>query len=188
MTTTSPAWMVPSSRAAIAFCSRSKTRAGPSNASTPTPAVLHTAPSGESEPPRIVIPPVAANGFSTEYKISPSATGGEISARFSAIVFPVTVRQSPCNKPASSSARMTTGIPPTLSTSVITKRPNGLRSPSSGTRAPMRLKSSRESSTSASCAIASKWSTAFVDPPSAITTVIAFSNAFFVRMSRAVIP
>ncbi|CAB4845544.1 unannotated protein [freshwater metagenome] len=152
------------------------------------PAVLHTAPSGASDPPRIVIPPVAANGFSTEYKMSPSAAGGAISAKFSAIVLPVTVRQSPCNNPASRSARITTGIPPTLSTSVITKRPNGLRSPRSGTRAPIRLKSSSVRSTSASCAIASKCSTAFVDPPSAITTVIAFSKAFLVRMSRAVIP
>ena len=59
-----------------------------------------------------------------------------------------------------------------------------------GTLAAMRLKSSRSSSTRASCAIASKCRTALVEPPSAITTEIAFSNAFLVmiwlgRMSLA---
>ena len=49
----------------------------------------------------------------------------------------------------------------------------------------MRLKSSSSSSTRASLAIASRCSTAFVEPPSAITTAIAFSNASFVMMSRA---
>ncbi len=48
----------------------------------------------------------------------------------------------------------------------------------------MRSKSSSSSSTPASCAIASRCSTAFVDPASAITTAIAFVNASFVRMSR----
>ena len=36
------------------------------------------------------------------------------SFRFSASVPPVTVEQSPCNKPASSSALNTAGVPPTL--------------------------------------------------------------------------
>ena len=111
-----------------------------------------------------------------------------MSARFSATVFPVTVRQSPWSSPASSSAFITTGTPPILSTSFITCAPNGLTSARCGTLAPMRAKSSRLSSTSASLAIASRWSTAFVEPPKAITTAIAFSNASLVMMSRAVIP
>ena len=57
-----------------------------------------------------------------------------MSARFSAIVRPVTVRTSPCSRPASSSAFITTGTPPTRSTSVITYRPNGLTSARCGTR------------------------------------------------------
>ena len=109
-------------------------------------------------------------------------------ARFSAIVFPVTVRQSPCSRPASSSAFITTGTPPILSTSFITWLPNGLTSARCGTLAPTRLKSANDSSTFASCAMASRCSTALVEPPKAITTAIAFSNASLVRMSRAVIP
>ena len=111
-----------------------------------------------------------------------------MSARFSAIVLPVTVSASPCSRPASSRARMTTGTPPIASMSVITYRPNGLTSARCGTLSPMRLKSSRVSSTFASLAIASRCSTALVEPPSAITTVIAFSNACLVRIVRAVMP
>ncbi len=57
-----------------------------------------------------------------------------------------------------------------------------------GTLLPMRLKSSRVSSTSASCAIASRCSTMLVEPPSAMPTAMAFSNASLVRIWRAVMP
>ncbi|CAB4701399.1 unannotated protein [freshwater metagenome] len=134
------------------------------------------------------MPPPVESGFFTAFNISPSGSGGLMSFKFSAMVFPVTVKQSPCNKPASNNARRITGIPPTLSTSVITYLPNGFRSPSSGTFAPMRWKSSSVKSTSASWAMASKCRTAFVEPPSAITIVIAFSKAFLVKISRVVIP
>ena len=50
----------------------------------------------------------------------PSMSGGAMSARFSAMVLPVTVRQSPFISPASSRAFITTGTPPTRSTSFIT--------------------------------------------------------------------
>ena len=70
----------------------------------------------------------------------------------------------------------------------MTNFPKGLRSPSNGTFDPIRLKSSRVRSTSASWAIASRCNTALVDPPSAITVVIAFSKAFLVKISRVVIP
>ena len=66
--------------------------------------------------------------------------------------------------------------------------PLGRRSASTGTRAPMRVKSSSVSGTPASCAIASRCSTALVEPPSAMTTVMAFSNASRVRMSRGRMP
>ena len=36
--------------------------------------------------------------------------------------------------------------------------------------------------------MASKWRTALVEPPRAIKIVMAFSNAFFVKISRVVIP
>ena len=108
--------------------------------------------------------------------------------RFSAMVLPVTVRQSPCSIPASSRAFMITGTPPMWSTSFITWLPNGLTSARCGTRAPTREKSSRVSSTSASFAIASRCRTALVEPPKAMTTAMAFSNASLVRMSLAVMP
>ena len=76
------------------------------------------------------------------WMIAPSGSGGAISARFSAIVLPVTVSASPCSRPASSSARRTTGTPPMRSMSVITNRPNGLTSARCGVRSPIRLKSS----------------------------------------------
>ncbi|CAB4543011.1 unannotated protein [freshwater metagenome] len=79
-----------------------------------------------------------------------------MSFRFSAIVLPVTVKQSPCNRPASSKALRITGIPPTLSTSVITYFPNGFKSPSNGSFEPTLWKSSSVKSTSASWAIANK--------------------------------
>ena len=74
------------------------------------------------------------------------------------------------------------------STSVITNRPKGFTSASSGVRSPIRLKSSSSRSTCASCAIAIRCRTALVEPPSAMTTVIAFSNAFLVMIWRAVMP
>ena len=104
------------------------------------------------------------------------------------MVLPVTVRQSPCSRPASSSAFITTGTPPISSTSFMTWRPKGFTSARCGTLAPMRLKSARVRSTSASRAMASRCSTALVEPPNAMTTAMAFSKASLVRMSRAVMP
>ena len=134
------------------------------------------------------MPPVGWIGSSSRRRIAPSRSGGSIAARFSATVAPVTVSASPCSSPASSSARMTTGTPPTRSTALITCAPNGLTSARCGTRSPTRVKSSRSSGTPASWAIASRCSTAFVDPPKAMTTAMAFSNASRVRICRAVIP
>jgi len=73
--------------------------------STGTPAFFTTAPSGASEPQRMVMPPVGAMACLEARTRTPSGSGGAMSARFSAIVLPVTVRQSPCSRPASSKAR-----------------------------------------------------------------------------------
>ena len=62
--------------------------------------------------------------------------------------------------------------------------PCGFMSAMCGTLAPMRLKSSSSSSTPASFAIASRCSTTFVEPPSAMPTAIAFSNASLVMIWR----
>ena len=57
-----------------------------------------------------------------------------------------------------------------------------------GTFARIGSKSSSVSFTPAHCAIASRWRTALVEPPTAITTAIALSNACRVRIFRAVRP
>ena len=134
----------------MAARSPSKTLAVPSNTSESNPADLTTAPSGASDPCRMVIPPVGWIGLDSARRTLPSGSGGSMWARFSAMVFPVTVRQSPCRSPASSSAFITTGTPPMRSTSFITWLPNGLTSARCGTFAPIRLKSASDSSTSAS--------------------------------------
>ena len=66
--------------------------------------------------------------------------------------------------------------------------PPGRMSATCGTRAAILLKSSSSSSTPASLAMASRWSTAFVEPPSADVSAIAFSNAGLVRIIREVMP
>ena len=106
-----------------------------------------------------------------------------MSAKFSAMVLPVMVRQSPWSSPSLSSIFITWGMPPTLCKSVATYLPEGLRSQNTGTLLRMRSKSSMVRSTPMVWAIASKCSTEFVDPPTAIITDIAFSKASLVRMS-----
>ena len=104
-------------------------------------------------------------------------------ASVSAMVWPVMVMQSPCKSPRSRSIFMMSGTPPTRCRSVATYLPLGLRSQRTGTLVRMRSKSSTVSVTPAASAIAIKWRTAFVEPPSAIRTVIAFSNALNVSIS-----
>ena len=83
----------------------------------------------------------------------------------------------------SSSVFISGRMPPMATSSDIKCFPLGFKSASTGTRLPMRVKSSSDSFTFAAWAMASRCSTALVEPPSAMTTVMAFSKAFFVRMS-----
>ncbi len=55
-------------------------------------------------------------------------------------------------------------------------------------RAPIRVKSSRVSGTPTASAMARRWSTALVDPPSTMLTVMAFSKASLVMIRRGVRP
>ena len=70
----------------------------------------------------------------------------------------------------------------------MTYWPPGFRSARCGVRLPMRLKSSSVRSTRASWAMASRCSTALVEPPHALTAAIAFSNAALVMIWRGVMP
>ena len=79
---------------------------------------------------------------------------------------------------------MINGIPPTACRSVATYLPDGFMFAITGTRSRIRSKSSSSSFTSLACAIASRCRTALVEPPVAITTLMAFSNACLVMISR----
>lgn len=71
----------------------------------------------------------------------------------------------------------------TLCKSSMTYFPLGFRSAMRGVRSLMDWKSSRVSSTFTDLAMAKKWSTAFVEPPKAMTIVRAFVKAALVMMS-----
>ena len=157
--------------------SLSNTRALPVNRSPSLPVILATAPLVARLPYNTTRCPSGLIGSSNErITVCPAGYGGT-SARFSASVRPVTVRQSPCSRPRSRSIFINGNSPPMATSSAMTCLPLGLRSANTGTRAPIRVKSSMSSGTSAACAMASRCSTALVDPPSAVTTVMAFSNA-----------
>ena len=98
------------------------------------------------------------------------------------------VRQSPCIRPSSTSIFIKGTVPPMRTSSAMTYLPLGLRSASTGVRLPMRVKSSSESLTRAVCAMASRCSTALVEPPRAVTRAMAFSKASLVRISLGRMP
>ena len=84
---------VPASSASIAARSPSKTRAVPSNVESSKPADFTTAPSGASEPLQDGDARRSRGSACRSARmILPSTSGGAMSARFSAIVRPVTVR------------------------------------------------------------------------------------------------
>ena len=107
---------------------------------------------------------------------------------FSFIVLPVTVRQSPCMRPSSMSIRISGTVPPIFTRSFMKYLPLGFRSANTGVFLPMRTKSSRPSLTPAAWAIAMRCRTALVEPPSVMMSVMAFSKASFVMISRGVMP
>mmetsp|Transcript_43205 Transcript_43205/g.92018 ORF Transcript_43205/g.92018 Transcript_43205/m.92018 type:complete len:209 (-) Transcript_43205:1238-1864(-) len=82
--------------ASIMSSSASKHRAGPTKRVPSFPVIFPTAPSGARLPWRMAMCPVALTGFSNVPMTSCPAFRPGSSARFSAIVLPVTVRQSPC--------------------------------------------------------------------------------------------
>ena len=91
------------------------------------PATFTMAPSGARLPFRPTTPPVCDSGLLVGRTTSWSF-GKRILRRFSAIVLPVTVMQSPCRYPPSSSARISTGTQPISSRSLATYFPPGFRS------------------------------------------------------------
>ena len=111
--------------------------------------------------------PVGFTGFSKVPITCCPGVSGARSARFSAIVLPVTVMQSPCSIPFSNIYLRTPGVPPTSCRSDITYFPLGFRSAMNGVLADSRRKSSRLRSTPAERAIAIRWMVAFVEPPAA---------------------
>jgi hypothetical protein len=107
---------------------------------------------------------------------------------FSAIICPVTVRQSPCSRPASSNAFITTGTPPMqvdVGHYVLAER---RRCADQGTFEPTAVKSSSVSFHTTSCAMASGCRDRVGGSTERHHHRDAFSNASLVMMSRAVMP
>ena len=99
------------------------------------------------------------------------------------MVFPVAVRQSPCRSPAFNSIFITCGMPPAWCKSIATYLPDGFKSQNTGIFFRMTSKSSMDNGTPVEWAMASRCKTALVEPPTAITTAMAFSKASRVMMS-----
>ena len=83
------------------------------------PATFTIAPSGARLPCRPTTPPVGVIGLSAGRTTSWSGFHFTF-AMFSAMVRPVTVMQSPCRKPSSSSVFISSGMPPTSNMSLAT--------------------------------------------------------------------
>mmetsp|Transcript_155268 Transcript_155268/g.476952 ORF Transcript_155268/g.476952 Transcript_155268/m.476952 type:complete len:265 (+) Transcript_155268:553-1347(+) len=180
----SPFEIFPCSRPLSIASSLSNTFARPVKVRPSFPVIFATAPSGAKFPRRILMFPVLWMHFSSGRITSCAVKSSSgTPARFSASVCPVHVRQSPCSHPSFSRYFMTTGVPPILWTSSMRYVPLGLRSAMRAVLAPMRWKSSIWRSMPAVAAMARRCKTAFVEPPSAFTTTMAFSNDFLVRMS-----
>ena len=119
--------MAPCSTACSMSSSQSKTFAGPENATPSLPVIFATALPGARLPRSTWMWPLgwigSSHGFNTCW---PSRRPGS-DATFSASVRPVTVRQSPCSAPRSSSSFTRAGVPPASCRSSITKRPARLQ-------------------------------------------------------------
>ena len=117
----------------MSIFSPSKTLAGPVNNSPSLPEILATPPLVARLPYNICKCPVAFSGDSNGRTISclPKSRS-ETCSKFSAIVLPVTVRHSPCNKPLDNKYFITAGIPPISCKSCIKYLPLGFRSASTG--------------------------------------------------------
>ena len=145
---------------------------------------LSTAPSGASVPRSTTVPlPAGWMGASRLAITSVPSCAGQRSAfaADSAIVMPPTVIASPCS--IGRSCCSTAGSAPAYWKSSMRKRPDGMRFTSSGTSAARRSKSSSSSGTSTRPASARRCTIAFVEPPRAALTLIAFSNASRVSTS-----
>jgi hypothetical protein len=183
MTNTCPAFTFPSRIPAMHSNSFSKTIAGPEKDSPSLPVIFATEPSGAKLPYKILKCPVAFTGL-VKGKITSCPSGNAFTAsKFSLMVFPVTVKQSPCNNPCSKRYFITAGTPPIAKTSSIKYLPLGFKSANTGVLALTLVTSSKVKSILAVLAIANKCKTAFVEPPNTTTTVKAFSKAFLDNMS-----
>ena len=185
MTTTSPGCdRCPPRAASIAGCSRSKTRAGPSNTSASKPAVLTTAPSGASDPRRIGQPAGAVDRRrSIARMISPSGSGGLSSRevlghRLAGHGEGVAVQQAGVEQRLHDDRDA--ADPVDVGHHVPAERLDvgQVRNPVADPVEVVQV----EVDLAPRAAMASRCSTALVEPPSAITTAIAFSNASLVMI------
>ncbi len=177
----SPAWRASSSP--------SKTRARPSKRSPSLPVTLATAPRGRGS--RTARPDgcLSSGGFDSGRTISWPLIYMGTSFRFSFRVRPVTLMHSPCNRPPSSSIfikRLDAADRDEFRHQVAPARAQVREH--RGALADASEVIEAQAHASAACAIASRCSTALVEPPRAITTRMAFSKERRVRMSRGFKP
>ena len=172
---------------AEASSSPSKTRAGPRNGGTSS-ADLEDRTVGreaavEDRDTAFVLERASMPGWTMSW-----SAGNVTSARFSAMVLPVTVMQSPCSRPASSSSFMhdrEAADPVEVGHHVLAARlevRDVRRAPGDAVEVVDRDVDL--------CVVRDRRDvqTAFVDPPTAQQTAIAFSNASRVMMSRGRMP
>ena len=105
--------------AAMPASSPWNTRAVPVKRSPSWPVIFATAPSGARSPRRITKWPSGLMGLSNGRMMRCPAGYGCTSAKSSRSVLPVTVRQFPCNKPASNSVFINGRMPPMAMSSDI---------------------------------------------------------------------
>ena len=103
-------------------------------------------------------------------------------ARFSPTVFPVTVIAPVLIRPPRESSCIRAGMPPAWWRSARSWGPPGDMKQRCGVLSLKALNISRSSGTPASLAIAGRWSEVLVEPPKAMSTVIALAKASAVRI------
>ncbi len=181
ITTTSPFLMFPETTAECASSSEWKILAGPSNSliSSEMVVVLHIAPLGEMFPFMTAMPPFLNTGSSAVVKTEWS--DDLLTLLSSPMVCPETVIASLFRYSRISPS--TAGTPPALKRSTTVAFPVGMTLLITGIVSESLSKSSRLSSTPTSLAMLRRWSTALVEPASAMVRMIPLSNASLVRMS-----
>ena len=174
---------VPSATASIAPCSPSNTRAGPSNTSASKPGALHHRPLGRERAAQDGDPAGGVDRVGHARRISPSGSGGSmlgevLGHRLAGHGQRVAVQQAGVQQRLHHHRHAADAVDVGHHVAAERLDVGQVRHPVADPVEVVEVEVD-----SASWAIASRCSTALVEPPSAMTTAIAFSNASLVMMS-----